>query len=321
MAEPGKAYREGMTLIELMDMIPDEAAARKWFEGVVWPDGEKFCLRCGSTKVYCCKHRTMPYRCSDCRKYFSVKTGTAIESSNLPLRKWVLAIYLESTSLKGVASMKLYRDVGVTQRTAWFMLQRIREALKGELAAAFKGPVEVDEAYFGGLEKNKHAHKKANLGRGPVAKAAVVGARDRATGKIMAQVVDRTDAATLQGFVADVAAEGSMVYTDEARAYKGMAGVKHEAVKHSVSEYVNGMAHTNGIESFWAVLKRAYHGTYHQISKKHLNRYIAQFAGKHNMRPMDTEAQMQHVVAGMVGRRVLYRELVGNPQEAMAHVG
>ena len=305
LAKPGRSHRKGITLLGLTKWIPDEAAARQWFEAIHWPDGTLSCLRCGSMNVYRCKHKERPFRCRDCKKYFSVKTGTALQASNLPLKTWVWAIYLESTSRKGVSSMKLHRDLGVTQTTAWFMLQRIREGLVSNIGA-FEGPVEVDEAYFGGLEKNKREWKKANLGRGPVGKMAVVGIKDRATGK--AQVVEDTSAATLQQFVYDSPEINAEVYTDEAAAYKGRVGVQHETVKHSVSEYVNGQAHVNGVESFWAVLKRACHGVYHHVSKKHLNRYVAQFAGKHNLRNLDTEVQMQHIGAGMVGRSLLYRE-------------
>ncbi len=305
---PGRSYRKGISMVKLAEMFPNEEAAVLWFEAVIWPDG-RVCPRCKGTDTYAGTHRQMPYRCRRCKRFFSVRTGTALASSRLPLKKWVWAIYLEMTSLKGVSSMKLHRDLDVTQTTAWFMLQRVRAAFAPLLAAAFEGPVEADETYVGGLEKNKHEHRKQKAGRGPVGKTAVAGLKDRASGQIRAEVVESTDAATLQQFVYDNTEIGTTVYTDEAHAYKGMIGMQHETVKHSVGEWVNGMAHTNGLESFWSMFKRAYHGTYHHLSKKHLQRYVHQFAGKHNVRTMDTLEQMQHVVAGMVGKRLMYKTL------------
>ena len=231
-------------------------------------------------------------------------------NSHLPLRKWAFAIYLHITSLKGVSSMKLHRDIGVPQKTAWFMLQRIRKAWESE-DSLFAGPIEVDETYMGGKERNKHKGKKIKAGRGTVGKTAVVGAKDRKTNKIKAAVVTATDAKTLQGFVVATALAGATVYTDDAAAYKGMP-FDHASVRHSVGEYVSGMAHTNGIESFWSMLKRAHKGTYHKISPKHLQRYVDEFAGRHGVRERDTLDQMQSVVAGMVGKRLMYRELTAN---------
>ncbi len=171
----------------------------------------------------------------------------------------------------------------VTQRSAWFLAHRLREAWKAH-GAQFSGPVEVDETFIGGKEKNKHANKKLRAGRGGVGKAIVVGAKDRETNRVSAAVVGNTDAKTLQGFVGERAAKGATVYTDDHGGYQGMP-FEHETVKHSISEYVNGMAHTNGIESFWSMLKRGYHGTYHHMSAKHLQRYVTEFSGRQTQCP------------------------------------
>ena len=310
---PGKSHRKGMTIVQLMDMFPTEEAAMEWFESVVWPDG-RHCPKCGSLRTREASHKKMPYWCSDCRSYFSVKTGTAMQASKIPLRKWAIAVYLCLTSLKSVSSMKLQRDIGVSQPTAWFMLHRIREAWGGEGEGPFDGPVEVDETYFGGKRRNMSNSQRKELagtGRGAIGKVAVVGAKCRTANKVRAEVVEATDKATLQDFVAESADDGATVFTDDAAAYEGMP-FDHESVKHSVSEYVNGMAHTNGIESFWSMLKRAHKGTFHKISPKHLQRYISEFAGKHNVRQSGTLAQMRNTVAQLVGRNLLYRDLIAD---------
>ncbi len=309
---PGKSYRKGLSLVKIMMMFPTDEASKQWITKQRWPDGP-YCPHCGSLNVQAgIKHSSMTHRCRDCpdRPMFSLKTGTVMKGTQLGYRVWAIAIYLLATNLKGVSSMKLHRDLDVTQKTAWYLAHRLRESWKTDDNKMFSGPVEVDETYFGGKRHNMSKAKRSRLeGRGPEGKTAVVGAKDRATNTVSAKVVKNTDAETLQGFVADNAADGATVYTDEASAYGGLP-FEHESVKHSVGEYVNGMAHTNGIESFWAMLKRAHKGTFHKMSEKHLDRYVSEFAGRHNDRPRDTMDQMQAIVRGMEGKGFRYRDLV-----------
>ena len=313
---PGKAYRKGITLAGLLRLFPDDAAAERWFIQQRWGD-EPWCPHCGSVNVReDHKHPTMSHRCREkkCRKHFSVRTESIMARSKLGYQDWVIAIFLLTTSLKGVSSMKLHRDLGITQKSAWHLAHRLREAWTEAEAATFGGPVEADETYFGGKRKNMSNAKRKQLAdqgatRGPAGKTAVVGVKDRSTKKVRAMVTERLDAPALQGFVVEHTANSATVYTDEATAYEGLP-MPHETVKHSVKEYVRGQVHTNGIESFWSMLKRGFVGTYHKMSPKHLNRYVTEFAGRQNFRESDTITQMECVAQGMLGKRLQYDELI-----------
>ena len=305
---PGKSHREGIGILELFDLFPDEQTAVKWFEAIRWPNGRN-CPHCGSiyTKIKP-GGKPQPYRCSDCHKHFSCKVGTVMEGSNISVRKWVLAMYLMSTNLKGVSSMKLHRDLKITQKTAWMMAQKIREGWK-EGKSMLKGPVEVDETFIGGKEKNKHEDKRSHT-QGPSGKAVVVGMKDRETNKLIAKPVPDRTKKEMHGFINSNVAIGAEVYTDDHKSYIGIPH-KHESVNHSIGEFVRKQAHTNGVESFWAEMKRGYYGTYHRMSAKHLGRYVTEFAGRHNVRELDTIDQMEHVARGFIGKKLPYKELVG----------
>ena len=303
---PGKYYRRGITLIDAVRKFGDEAKAEAWFTQQRWPNGTA-CPYCGSLNVQARETRKpAPFRCRDCRKDFSVKTRTLMHDSKLPLSRWAIALYLYSTNLKGVSSMKLHRDLGITQKAAWHMAHRIRECYE-EALPLFPGPVEADETYIRGKRKNMHKSKRPEHGRGPDGKTAIAGVKDRITGQVSAAVIVGTDRPTIQRFLAKHMEPAAEIYTDEATVYAGMPN--HAAVRHSVGEYVREQAHTNGMESFWAALKRGYEGVYHHMSPNHLGRYVKEFSGRHNSRPQDTEEQMRRIAAGMEGKRLQYRDL------------
>lgn len=298
---PGKHYRKSMSPAKIFKMFPDSQTAEAWFAENRW-EGRPVCPYCGSVNVQTnCHHNTMPYRCREkaCGKKFSVRAGTVMEGSKLDYQKWAIATYLFLTNLKGVSAMKLHRDLGITQKAAWHLAHRLREGLVPG-GGLFSGPVEVDETYIGGKRKNMSnaARRKAlkDTGRG------AVGIKDRETNEVKAKVVDSTDAKTLQPFIKESAEKQAGIYTDGATSYDGLP-FDHESVNHSVSEYVNG------IESFWALLKRGYHGTYHHLSEKHLNRYVNEFAGRHNIRSNDTIDPMESLARNMQGKRLAHEDL------------
>ena len=307
---PGKSYRKGISLIKALQEFGDDTKAEAWLVAQRWPEGIR-CPFCDSDGISPRKtsRKTPQYRCRTCRKDFTVKTGTIMEDSKLPLSKWAMAFYLCTTNLKGVSSMKLHRDLEITQKTAWFLEHRIRETWDDK-TEKMTGPVEADESYFGGKETNKHKSKKLKSGRGTVGKAPVLGLKDRATNQVKAHAVRTTDRLTVQSFVLDNTDTQATVYSDDAVQYRGIPR-RHESVAHSAGEYVRAQASTNGIESFWAMLKRGQDGVYHHFSVKHLDRYVTEFSGRHNARPLDTEEQLAKMAAGTVGKRLSYAQLVG----------
>ena len=257
----------------------------------------------------------MPYRCRACRKHFSVKVGSLMQDSKLSVWQWLYAMYLMSVSKKGLSSMQLGRELGISQESAWRLGHKIRQAWNRGSLFPMTGEIEVDETYIGGKERNKHAWKRQHLGRGPAGKQAVMGIRSRGTGEVRAFPIARTDAATLQASIRANVAAGSNLFTDSHSAYVGMRDYDHEAVTHSAGEYVRGMARTNGIESFWALLKRGIVGTYHQMSTKHLHRYVNEFSHRRSRTGVHAMDFMAETLQGMPGHLLTHRMLVDGEAE------
>lgn len=308
-----KPKAETISVVELLAMFSTEGKARKWLESARW-GGKPVCPKCGGTDGI--KRRRgaghqHSYHCNPCRYKFTATTSTVMHGSKLGVKLWAVAFYFVLTSRKGVSSLQLSKELGITQKSAWFMLQRIREACaSGDFKLS--NSVEVDETYIGGKERNRHASKRKRMGRGGAGKQAVIGARERG-GKVKAAPIADTGKATIHQFIGDSVEVGATIYSDEAGAYSDLDSLlyKHGAVNHGAREYVKGMAHTNGIESVWALLKRGINGTYHNISVKHLARYVNEFSFRLNEGncAIDTIDRMRFLIQAAAGRAITYKEL------------
>ncbi len=299
-----------LTLIQATRIFSNPERAEQWFCARRWPDGMR-CPRCGSEHVSPNpSRRPQPYWCSACRRHFSVRTGTVMACSNIPLGKWLLAAYLLTTRTFGISSAQLARDLGVTHRTAWFLSHRIRAAWATSVPK-FEGPVEVDETWIGGRMRNRHGRDRR---RDPTSHLTIVaGARDRKTRRVSMAVVASRAQSELLPFVHARTARGARIYTDDLTSYRSITywlPVRHSIVSHASGEYVRGRVTTNAIESVWAMLKRMHKGVYIWWSVKHLPRYLTELEGRYNDRRTTPAVRMRHIITGMVGKRLSYRDLV-----------
>lgn len=299
--------RSTISVFKLSEMFPNEEAARQYMEMYRWPEGA-ICPHCQEVKrIKILKGGY--YRCNACIETFTIRTKSIFERSHVPLHKWIHAMYQLMTARKGVSSLQLSKEIGVQQRTAWFMLHRIREAC-GRDMTMLRGVVEMDETFIGGLERNKHESKKTHIGRGTVGKTPVIGMRERG-GRTKAVVASAVDMDNLFQAIHENIEPGAMIYTDEHPGYQIDEVYGHKRVNHGTGEYSHKGVSTNSIESVWAVLNRGLHGVYHHASKKHLARYVNEFTFRLNEGDVKrhTLERLASLVTACFKTHITYKEL------------
>jgi len=297
-------------LIEAIRYFSDRDICVDYVSKLRWPDGP-VCPRCGGTEHSYVSTRRV-WKCKSCKRQFSVKAGTIFEDSALGLDKWLPAIWLAANSKNGISSHELARALGITQKSAWFMLHRIRLAMQTGSFLKLSGDVEVDETYIGGKARNMHKRDRRRKisGTGMIDKTAVLGMIERG-GPVCVEVIPDAKRATVQSRIRKTVEPGSAVYTDALRSYSGLDdNYAHEIVDHA-EEYVNGRVHTNGMENFWSLLKRGLNGTYISVEAFHLFRYLDERAFTFNLRELNDAGRFDAVLGRVSGRRLTYAELTG----------
>jgi transposase-like protein len=301
------------SLLQAVRHFSDKGNCRKFMIAIRWADGVVKCPTCGSDKVvYLAKQDR--YKCygKHPAAQFSLKVGTIFEDSPLGLDKWLPAAWLVINCKNGISSYEVSRDLEVTQKTAWFMLHRVRLAMQDGSFNKLGGEIEVDETFIGGKARNMHADKRARkiTGRGPEGKAIVAAVLERG-GKVRAKVVGTRKKGDLQKLVRENVEAGSAIFSDALKSYEGLEGDYTHLVIDHAEEYVNGQIHTNGMENFWSLLKRGLNGTYISVEPFHLFRYVDEQAFRFNNRELTDGQRFITVLKQIVGRRVTYKQLTG----------